>query len=114
MKTALSPGFHVFGYPNTISYAADRSLEKKDIIKFYEDCTENVTSKMRAKFDKIHHLIKCSAQLYLDSTTHLPSLVFKGKTASPPGGHVFRGNTTIFLLGRAIINTLTKFQEDYT
>ncbi|KAH3887479.1 hypothetical protein DPMN_011496 [Dreissena polymorpha] len=86
-------GGHVFLPIRTIFYLNCRIQETNVLNKFHEDWTKNVTSIVFTCFHYKH----------------------EGKTAPPPGGHVFSPIWTIFELIRDInkTNVLTKFHGDW-
>ena len=90
----LPPGGHVFQPNGTIFELVQDIIGIHVLLKFYEDQTINVTSRVLTRFYFSH--IR--------------------KTSTPPGGHVYQQIRTIFKLIQDIIRTdvLIKFHEDWT
>ncbi|KAH3768761.1 hypothetical protein DPMN_169978 [Dreissena polymorpha] len=102
-KTGPPPGSHVFQQTRTI-FKLIRDM-------FHKDWTINVTSRVLKGFYYTLKLYKVTS-----TTTDGHFFHSTGKTATPPGSHVFQPTGTIFELVQDIIrkNVLTKFHEDWT
>ncbi|KAH3852972.1 hypothetical protein DPMN_095493 [Dreissena polymorpha] len=124
-KTAPPPGGHVFPPTMTIfELKCCMMIRQKNVTsrkthvltKFYEDWTNNVTSRVFTCFHYIHILLRPLCP-YIDETNVLnkfhddwakivTSRVFTRflySHAPPPGGHVFQRTGTIFELNQHII-----------
>ncbi|KAH3769217.1 hypothetical protein DPMN_170466 [Dreissena polymorpha] len=110
-----------FFSPIQTIFELNRLIQKTHVrIKFHEDWTKNVTSRVFTCF----HFIEKTAPPPGGHATIVTSRVFTGNTTPPPGGHLHEDKAsnvtstvfTCFELSRGIngTNVLTKFHEDRT
>ncbi|KAH3701094.1 hypothetical protein DPMN_076078 [Dreissena polymorpha] len=119
-KNAPPPGSHVFQPTSIIFELVQNIIGVNLLIKFYEDRTINVTSRVKNALPLGSHVFQANTHLltkfHEDWTINVASTVFTRKNGLPLGSHVFQANVTIFELIQYIIETNlpTKFQEDWT
>ncbi|KAH3873456.1 hypothetical protein DPMN_036691 [Dreissena polymorpha] len=116
MNNKWPPGSHVFQQTGTIFELVQDNIGTNLLTKFHEDPTINVASTVLTRQIFMTH----NGRQTIDKRLN------KGKTAPPPGGHVFSPIMTIFKLVRDIYkidtknvtsrktHVLTKFHEDWT
>ncbi|KAH3734890.1 hypothetical protein DPMN_041341 [Dreissena polymorpha] len=141
-EKCLTPGGHVLKITGIIFELVQDIIGMNLLIKFHEDWTINVASRVLTRFYYSHirknapplgsHVFQAKvtiieliqdisgtnllSKFHEDWKINVASRVLTRKNAPPPGGHVFQPTGIIFELIQDIIgmNLLTKFYEDQT